>query len=183
MEYRKLKNSELDRKTVEHFKEAEKLPVSIILDNVRSAHNIGSVFRTADAFLLKKIYLCGVCATPPDKGIRKTALGATQSVDWEYAPDTVELIKNLQQKGIQIISIEQAEKSTMLNDFQPVYGEEYALIFGNEIKGVQQEVVNKSDKVIEIPQLGTKHSLNIAVSTGIVSWDIFSKLLALKKEI
>lgn len=177
MEYRKLKNSELDRKTVEDFREAKKLPISIILDNVRSANNIGSVFRTADAFLLKKIYLCGVCATPPDKGIRKTALGATESVDWEYVEDPIVLVKKLQTDGVKILSIEQAEKAVMLNDFQPEANQEYAIVFGNEVKGVQQKIVSVSDKVIEIPQLGTKHSLNISVSAGVVCWDLFAKLL------
>lgn len=177
MDYRKLKNSELDRKTVEDFRAAKKLPISIILDNVRSANNIGSVFRTADAFLLKKIYLCGVCATPPDKSIRKTALGATESVDWEYVEDSLTLVEKLQKEGIKILSIEQAEQAVMLNDFQPESNQEYAVVFGNEVKGVQQEIVSASDKVIEIPQLGTKHSLNISVSAGVVCWDLFSKLL------
>lgn len=177
MDYRKLKNSELDRKTVEDFREAEKLPISIILDNVRSANNIGSVFRTADAFLLKKIFLCGVCATPPDKGIRKTALGATESVDWEYAKDPLALVEKLKSEGVKILSIEQAEQAVMLNDFQPKSDQEYAVVFGNEVKGVQQEIVSASDEVIEIPQLGTKHSLNISVSAGVVCWDLFSKIL------
>lgn len=176
MEHRKLKNSELDRKSIEDFKEASKIPISIILDNVRSANNIGSVFRTADAFLLKKIYLCGVCAIPPDKNIRKTALGATESVEWEYFEDTLEAVQQLKKRGIKILSIEQAEDSIMLNDFKIQPDEEYALVFGNEIKGVQQTVINQSDTVIEIPQLGTKHSLNIAVSAGVVCWDLFSKI-------
>jgi len=177
MEYRKLKNSELDRKTVEDFRAAEKMPISIILDNVRSANNIGSVFRTADAFLLKKLYLCGVCATPPDKGIRKTALGATESVDWEYIEDPLALVEKLKTEGVKILSIEQAEQAVMLNDFQPESNQEYAVVFGNEVKGVQQKIVSASDEVIEIPQLGTKHSLNISVSAGVVCWDLFSKLL------
>lgn len=175
MEHRKLKNSELDRLSVEHFKEADKTPIYIILDNIRSAHNIGSVFRTADAFLLKKIYLCGVCATPPDKGIRKTALGATETVEWEYAEDTLGVVKKLRSQGVQILSIEQAENAVFLNDFNPDPNQEYAVVFGNEVKGVQQEIVSLSDEVIEIPQLGTKHSLNIAVSAGIVCWDLFAK--------
>ncbi|HLS29906.1 MAG TPA: RNA methyltransferase [Flavobacteriaceae bacterium] len=177
MEYRKLKNSELDRKTVEDFRAAEKMPISIVLDNVRSANNIGSVFRTADAFLLKKLYLCGVCATPPDKGIRKTALGATESVDWEYIEDPLALVEKLKTEGVKILSIEQAEQAVMLNDFQPESNQEYAVVFGNEVKGVQQKIVSASDEVIEIPQLGTKHSLNISVSAGVVCWDLFSKLL------
>src|SRR5690625_1647489 len=177
MEYRKLKNSELDRKTVEDFRAAEKMPISIVLDNVRSANNIGSVFRTADAFLLKKLYLCGVCATPPDKGIRKTALRATESVDWEYIEDPLALVEKLKTEGVKILSIEQAEQAVMLNDFQPESNQEYAVVFGNEVKGVQQKIVSASDEVIEIPQLGTKHSLNISVSAGVVCWDLFSKLL------
>lgn len=180
MEHRKLKNSELDRKSLEDFKEASKIPISIILDNVRSANNIGSVFRTADAFLLKKIYLCGVCATPPDKNIRKTALGATESVEWEYFENTLEAVQQLKHKGVKILSIEQTEESTMLNDFCTQADEEYALVFGNEIKGVQQEVIDQSDEVIEIPQLGTKHSLNIAVSAGVVCWDLFAKIQKIK---
>lgn len=176
MKNRKLKNSELDRKTIEEFQEAKKTPITVILDNIRSANNIGSVFRTSDAFLLKKIYLCGVCATPPDKNIRKTALDATETVEWEYVKNTVELVKNLQQKNVKVYAIEQAENSIALNDFTPQKNEEYAVVFGNEIKGVQQEVINLSDGVIEIPQRGHKHSLNIAVSAGVVCWDLFAKL-------
>jgi|SRR5699024_2509472 len=178
MHYRKLKNEELDRLSVEDFKKAEKTPISIILDNIRSTNNIGSIFRTADAFLFKKIYLCGVSATPPDKGIRKTALGSTKSVDWEYVENTSTLIEKLKAKGVKIISIEQAEEAVMLNDFQIEKDTEYALVFGNEVKGVQQEVVSASDVVVEIPQLGTKHSLNIAVSAGVVCWDFFAKMKA-----
>ncbi len=176
MQNRKLKNSELNRKSVDEFKIASKTPIRIILDNIRSTNNIGSVFRTADAFLLEKIHLCGVCATPPDRGIKKTAIGATETVEWEYHKDTIELIKSLRDEGYKIIAIEQAEKAVMLNDFTPDSNERYALIMGNEVKGVQQEAVSLSDYVIEIPQLGTKHSLNISVSTGIVVWDLFSKL-------
>lgn len=176
MKHRKLKNEELERKSIEEFKEAAKLPVSIILDNIRSANNIGSVFRTADAFLIKKIYLCGVCAIPPNKNIRKTALGATQTVEWEYVENTTEILQKLQEEGVRILSIEQAENAVMLDRFTPEKDIEYALVFGNEIKGVQQEVVSLSDTVIEIPQLGNKHSLNIAVSAGIVCWDLFSKI-------
>lgn len=181
MKNRKLKNRELDRKSVDEFKTAEKTPLIIILDNVRSANNIGSVFRTSDAFLLKKIYLCGLCATPPNKDIRKTALGATETVDWEYAENTVDLIKNLKNKGVKILSIEQAENAVMLNTFQPKSAETYAVVFGNEVKGVGQEVVSESDAVLEIPQLGSKHSLNISVSVGVVCWDLFVKFNAIKK--
>lgn len=173
---RKLKNSELDRLNVPEFKQAKKAPLIIILDNVRSLNNIGSVFRTADAFLIKKIYLCGITATPPHNEIRKTALGSTESVDWEYVEDTMTIVKKLQSEQVKICSVEQAEQATMLNDFHPVPSCEYAFVFGNEVKGVAQAVVNRSDYVIEIPQFGTKHSLNISVSTGVVIWDVFNKL-------
>jgi tRNA G18 (ribose-2'-O)-methylase SpoU len=177
---RKLENSELERLDVASFKEAEKTPIIVILDNVRSLNNIGSVFRTADAFLVQKIYLCGITATPPHKDIRKTALGATESVDWGYHKDTLELVEELKSKQIKVISVEQAENAIMLNDFKVDGGKTVALIFGNEVKGVSQEVVSASDAVLEIPQLGTKHSLNISVSAGIVVWDIWSKLHAQK---
>ena len=177
---RKLENSELDRLDVPSFKEAKKSPIIIILDNVRSLNNIGSVFRTADAFLVQKIYLCGITATPPHKDIRKTALGATESVDWEYRKDTLELIDELKQSGVKIISVEQAENAVMLNNYEVKDEETVALIFGNEVKGVSQEVVTASDVILEIPQFGTKHSLNISVSTGVVVWDIWSKQSALK---
>ena len=173
---RKLKNSELDRKSVQEFKAAQKTPLIIILDNIRSLNNIGSVFRTADAFLIKKIYLCGITAIPPHKDIQKTALGATDTVDWEYQKDTLELIQNLKTKKIKILSREQAENAVMLDDFKPETNQTYAIIFGNEVKGVQQEVVSESDDVIEIPQFGSKHSLNISVSAGVVIWDLFCKL-------
>ncbi|WP_109299636.1 RNA methyltransferase [Aquimarina sp. AU474] len=172
---RKLKNSELDRKTIAQFKAASKTPLIIILDNIRSLNNIGSVFRTADAFLVQKIYLCGITATPPHKDIQKTALGATDTVDWEHKENTLELIKNLQADKVKILSIEQAENATMLNTFKPESNQTYAIVFGNEVKGVQQEVVSESDAVIEIPQFGSKHSLNISVSTGVVVWDLFCK--------
>ncbi len=173
---RKLKNSELDRLDVDEFKSAEKTPLIIILDNIRSLNNIGSVFRTSDAFLIKKIYLCGITATPPHNDIRKTALGSTESVSWEYAENTLDIVNSLQSEGVKVISIEQAEKAIMLQDFQPQQGETYAVIFGNEVKGVTQDVVDASDIVIEIPQFGTKHSLNISVSCGVVVWDLFSKI-------
>ncbi|WP_295177982.1 RNA methyltransferase [uncultured Christiangramia sp.] len=176
MANRKLKNAELDRKTVSEFKEATKTPIIIILDNIRSLNNIGSVFRTADAFLIEKIYLCGITARPPHKDIQKTALGATETVTWEYVEDTLELVIKLQQEGKKVYAIEQAEDAVMLNKFEPLKDQTSAVIFGNEVKGVQQEVVTASDAVIEIPQLGSKHSLNISVSTGVVVWDLFSKL-------
>lgn len=173
---RKLRNEELNRLDIEAFKEAEKTPMCIVLDNIRSLNNIGSVFRTADAFLIEKIYLCGITATPPHKDIRKTALGATDSVVWEYRKDTLELVEELKTIGYQVISVEQAENTQMLNEFSVNKSEKYALVFGNEVKGVSQEVVSASNKVFEIPQYGTKHSLNISVSVGIVVWDLWSKL-------
>lgn len=173
---RKLKNSELDRLSVDAFKEAKKTPIIIILDNIRSLNNIGSVFRTSDAFLVEKIYLCGITATPPHKDIHKTALGSTDTVDWEYFESTLDLVEKLKTDNVKICSIEQAEHATMLNNFVPKQQTTYALVFGNEVKGVAQDVVNTSDLVIEIPQFGTKHSLNISVSCGVVVWDLFSKL-------
>ena len=176
MKNRKLKNSELDRKSIEDFKEAKKTPLIVILDNIRSLNNIGSVFRTADAFLIEKIFLCGITATPPHKDIQKTALGATDTVVWEHQENTEDVIKELRDKGVKILSIEQAEDAVMLNDFSPKNDETYAIVFGNEVKGVQQSVVSASDYVIEIPQYGSKHSLNISVSTGVVIWDLFAKM-------
>ena len=173
---RKLENSELDRLSVDGFKAVTKTPLIVILDNIRSLNNIGSVFRTSDAFRIEKIHLCGITATPPHKDIQKTALGSTASVDWDYTESTLELVKKLQSKDVQVLSIEQAENATMLNDFTPKPNTTYALVFGNEVKGVSQEVVSLSDEVIEIPQYGTKHSLNISVSCGVVLWDVFSKL-------
>lgn len=176
MRHRKLKNAELGRKTVEEFKSADKIPVIIVLDNIRSAHNIGSVFRTADAFLIEKIYLCGICAQPPDKQIRKTAIGATETVMWEYVEDAVTLVEKLKREKVKILSIEQAEQAVYLQDFEPEIGITYAVVFGNEVKGVSQDIVSISDDVIEIPQKGSKHSFNISVSAGIVCWDLASKL-------
>ncbi len=176
MKHRKLKNSELGRISPSEFKETDKTPVIIILDNIRSLNNIGSVFRTADAFLIQKIYLCGITATPPHKDIQKTALGATESVEWEYAEDTLDVVKTLQLQGVKVLAIEQAEETVHLNDLTLDAHLTYAVVFGNEVKGVQQEVVSASDSVVEIPQFGTKHSLNISVSAGVVIWDLFSKL-------
>jgi len=173
---RKLKNSELNRLTTEDFKRAKKTPLIVILDNIRSLNNIGSVFRTADAFRIEKIYLCGITAQPPHKDIHKTALGATDSVDWEYVEDTLEVVEKLKSRNIKVLSIEQVENSKKLQECRPIKGQKYALIFGNEVKGVQQKVVDASDGSIEIPQFGTKHSLNISVSAGVVLWDFFSKM-------
>ncbi len=179
MKHRKLKNSELDRKSPEEFKSASKNPLIIVLDDIRSLNNIGSVFRTADAFLVEKIFLCGITATPPHKDITKTALGATESVAWEYAKSAVDTIIELQAQGVQIIAIEQAEGATSLLDLPITSGKKYAMVFGNEVKGVSQAVVSKSDLVVEIPQYGTKHSLNISVSAGVVVWEMFRKLQSL----
>ncbi|WP_430928275.1 RNA methyltransferase [Polaribacter marinivivus] len=173
---RKLKNNELNRLTVTEFKQTKKTPIIVVLDNIRSLNNVGSVFRTSDAFLIEKIYLCGITATPPNKEIHKTALGATESVDWEYVEDTLELVNKLKLENIKVLAIEQAENSTKLNTFYPKENQKYAVIMGNEVKGVQQDVVNASDLCIEIPQLGTKHSLNISVTTGVVLWDLFQKI-------
>lgn len=168
---RKLQNSELPRLTPEQFKANEKLPVIIVLDNVRSHLNVGSVFRSADAFLIEAIYLCGITGTPPHRDIHKAALGATETVEWKYIETTAAAIQELKANGYQIASIEQAENATMLNDLNYA-GEKLALVFGNEVDGVDQQIVTASDKVIEIPQYGTKHSLNISVSVGIVLWEI-----------
>jgi tRNA G18 (ribose-2'-O)-methylase SpoU len=173
---RKLKNSELKRLNIEEFKKSDKTPIIVILDNIRSLNNIGSVFRTSDAFLIEKIILCGITAQPPHKDIHKTALGATESISWEYINDTIEAIKKLKEEGYIILSIEQTEKAIMLQDFKPEKNEKYVVVFGNEVKGVQQEVVNLSDYAIEIPQYGTKHSFNISVSAGIVLWEMFRKI-------
>ncbi len=176
MKNRKLKNKELVRKNMEDFKTSKKTPLIIILDNIRSLNNIGSVFRTADAFLIKKIYLCGITAKPPHKDIHKTALGATDSVDWEYVENTIDLVEKLKAENVHIASIEQAEESVSLEKFETSENTTYAIIFGNEVKGVSQEVVSASGTVIEIPQFGTKHSLNISVSCGVVVWDLFVKI-------
>lgn len=173
---RKLKNSELDRLSVGEFKTAQKTQLIIILDNIRSLNNIGSVFRTADAFRIQHVYLCGITAKPPHKDIQKTALGSTDSVSWSYAEQTIDVVKNLQSEGVEVIAIEQADKSTFLQDFEAKNDSTYAVVFGHEVKGVSQEVVSQCDTVIEIPQFGTKHSLNISVSCGVVIWDLFTKL-------
>ena len=177
---RKLENSELDRKSVEAFKESEKTPIILVLDDIRSLHNIGSVFRTSDAFLIEKIYLCGITATPPNKEIHKTALGATETVAWEHCDSVLEVIENLKKENVMTLAIEQVESAIFLQDFEVKKSEKYALVFGNEVYGVSQEAVAICDGCIEIPQLGTKHSLNIAVSAGIVVWDLFSKIKQLQ---
>jgi len=173
---RKLENKELQRKTVEDFKEAAKTPLILILDDVRSLHNIGSAFRTADAFLIEKIYLCGITATPPNKEIHKTALGATETVAWEYEKDLLSLLEKLKSNNITVLCVEQVENAMLLQNITIDATKKYALVFGNEVYGVSQKAIEIADGSIEIPQLGTKHSLNIAVSLGIVVWDFFKKL-------
>lgn len=173
---RKLENSELERKSVEDFKQSDKTPIILILDDIRSLHNIGSVFRTADAFLIEKIYLCGITATPPNKEIHKTALGATETVTWEHHKNVLEVIENLKSEDVLVYAIEQVENAIFLDNFQPDNSKKHALVFGNEVYGVSQEAVKLCDGTIEIPQLGTKHSLNISVSAGIVVWDLFQKM-------
>ena len=172
---RKLKNKELQRITIEEFKSAEKTPITIVLDNVRSALNVGSIFRTADAFLIENIILCGITTIPPNKEIRKVALGATDSVNWQFEKNTFDAITKLKKNGCYIMGIEQADQSSKLNDFT-LPQKPLAIIMGNEVNGVSQDVINICDEVMEIPQFGTKHSLNISVSTGIVLWELWKKL-------
>lgn len=179
MEHRKLKITELNRISAEEFKKVDKLPLVVILDNVRSLHNIGSVFRTSDAFRVECIYLCGITATPPHPEMHKTALGAEFTVDWKYVNNAVEAVDNLRQEGYVVFSVEQAENSIMLEDMRLEQGKRYAVVLGNEVKGVQQEVIDHSDGCIEIPQYGTKHSLNVSVTAGIVIWDLFKQLKTL----
>ena len=173
---RKLSMEELGRISPEAFKEKVKTPLIMVLDNVRSGMNVGSAFRTADAFAMQKMYLCGITAQPPHREILKTALGATESIDWEYKEDPVIAIKAMQNDGIQVFAVEQAEGSIALDEFEIIENRTYALVFGNEVNGVNEEIMEVVDGCIEIPQFGTKHSLNIAVSIGIVVWDIFCKM-------
>jgi 23S rRNA (guanosine2251-2'-O)-methyltransferase len=173
---RKLKNSELNRLDVEKYNEIEKNPVIVVLDNIRSCNNIGSFFRTADALLIEAIYLCGYTATPPNKEIHKTALDAENTVSWSYFEKTEDAVTDLHQKGFKVYAVEQVENSISLSDYKPEREEKVALVFGNEVMGVQQNVVNSCDGAIEIPQFGTKHSFNVSVSAGIVLWDIINKL-------
>jgi len=173
---RKLENKELNRKSIEEFKKSDKISIIVVLDNIRSLNNIGSVFRTSDALLVEKIVLCGISGIPPHNEIHKTALGAEESVEWEYFEKTVDAIIKLKNDGYKVISLEQTSDSIDLIKYQPNKGVRYALVFGNELRGVEQNVVNISDECIEIPQFGTKHSFNIAVSAGIVLWDFYTKL-------
>jgi 23S rRNA (guanosine2251-2'-O)-methyltransferase len=174
---KKLKNKDLQRINIEAFKKAEKTPITIVLDNVRSALNVGSVFRTSDAFLIENIILCGITAQPPNKEIRKAALGSTDSVNWEYIKNTTDAVKQLIKDGYHVVGIEQADKSTQLNEFE-LPKKPIAIILGNEVNGVDQQAIDLCNEVIEIPQFGTKHSLNIAVTSGIVIWDLWKKLNA-----
>lgn len=176
MSMRKLNILELNRLSTSEFKEAPKIPLVIVLDNIRSMHNVGSVFRTADAFRIEKIYLCGITSIPPHAEIHKTALGAEESVDWHYVEDTVELVDKLREEGYVVYAIEQVEGSTLLNELELASDVKVAIVMGNEVKGVQQKVIDHADGCIEIPQYGTKHSLNVSVTTGIVIWDLFNKL-------
>ena len=173
---KKLKNSELDRISVEEFKKSKKIPITILLENIRSAHNIGSVFRTADSFLINEIILCGISAQPPNKDIRKTALGSSESVEWKHEKNIEVAIQKLKDEGNKIISVEQTTNSISLENFKPSKNSKYAIIFGNEVNRIEQRTIDLSDMAIEIPQYGTKHSLNISVAAGIIIWDMFSKI-------
>ena len=175
---RKLKITELNRLSVDEFKQADKLPLVVVLDEVRSLHNIGSVFRTSDAFLVNRIYLCGITATPPHPEMHKTALGAEDTVDWTYKKHTLKAVEELHNEGYTVLAIEQVEGSTMLDNLSLDSDKKYAIVMGNEVKGVQQEVVNACDGCIEIPQYGTKHSLNVSVTTGIVLWEFAKRMMS-----
>ena len=176
--HRKLKITELNRISAEQFKEADKLPLVVVVDNVRSLHNIGSIFRTADAFRIECIYLCGITAVPPHPEMHKTALGAEYTVDWKYMKSAVDAVQQLKADGYEVYAVEQAEESIMLDAFTPDASRRYAVVLGNEVKGVQQEVIDCCDGCLEIPQYGTKHSLNVSVAAGIVLWQVFCRLSA-----
>jgi tRNA G18 (ribose-2'-O)-methylase SpoU len=173
---RKLLNEELERLSAEEFKKSSKLRAVVVLDNIRSAHNTGSVFRTCDAFRIEKIFLCGITATPPHREIHKTALGATESVQWEYYSDTLKAVQDLKAEGYRICALEQTDRSINLMKFTPAPDTAYALIFGNEMRGVDQAVIEQCDMALEIPQYGTKHSLNVSVSVGVTLWEFFRHL-------
>lgn len=173
---RKITNSELNRPSAEEFSQMEKMPVTVVLDNVRSLQNVGSFFRTGDAFAIKHLALCGITATPPNRDIHKTALGAEMTVEWSYHKTTAECVEALKARGVKIIAVEQVEGAVMLSDFKTESGVEYALVFGNEVMGVEQQVVDMCHSAIEIPQVGTKHSLNVSVSGGVVLWHFFAQL-------
>ncbi|SKC75104.1 RNA methyltransferase [Ohtaekwangia koreensis] len=174
---KKLKLDELGRISVGEFKDSDKLPVSIVLDNIRSLHNVGSAFRTADAFRVEKIYLTGITGTPPHREIQKTALGATESVEWHYVAEPSNIVQELKASGYIIIVVEQTTTSIPLQTFEPETGKKYCLVFGNEVNGVSEEVIAHGDIALEIPQIGTKHSLNVSVCLGVVTWEIFRKLI------
>lgn len=169
---------DLNRDSIEQYRRRQKLPLVVVLDNIRSLNNIGSVFRTSDAFLVDSIMLCGITAVPPSPEIHKTALGAEMSVRWEYFPDTMECVRELHRRGFKVCVLEQVKESVRLNDYRPVAGEKYAIVAGHEVHGVDPDVVNAADICLEIPQFGTKHSLNVSVSTGIALWHFFSALHA-----
>ena len=175
---KKLRTIEMNRLSVDEFKQAKKLPLIVVLDDVRSMHNVGSVFRTGDAFRIEAVYLCGITSTPPSAEIHKTALGAEDSVEWKSFNSAVDAIKELKESGYNIYSVEQAHGSTMLQDFKPAFDKKYAVILGNEVKGVHQEVIDASDGCLEIPQFGTKHSMNVSVTAGIIIWH-FAKNMVL----
>lgn len=174
---RKITNEELGRPSIEEFSKQQKMPVVVVLDNVRSAQNVGSFFRTGDAFAVERVALCGITATPPSREIHKSSLGAEFSVAWQHFATTVECVQSLKSEGYTIVAIEQVEGAAMLDEFAPQVGKKYALVFGNEVEGVAQEVVDMCDSAIEIPQLGTKHSLNVSVSGGVVLWKFFEAFL------
>ena len=174
---KKLKLEELGRISIDEFKEADKLPVCIVLDNIRSLHNVGSAFRTADAFRIETIYLTGITGTPPHREIQKTALGATESIAWKYYESSHSAVKQLKSEGYKIVVVEQTTSSTSLQDFAPTHTQKYALVFGNEVNGVSDDVIGEADLALEIPQHGTKHSLNISVCLGIVVWEMFRKMI------
>ena len=176
MKNRKLRTIEMNRISVEEFREAEKMPLIVVLDDVRSMYNIGSVFRTCDAFRVEAIYLCGITSCPPHPEIHKTALGAEDAVDWHYSKEALETVKSLQQQGYRVLAIEQVEGSTMLQEFIAEQGKKYAIVLGNEVKGVSQNVVDSCDGCLEIPQFGTKHSLNVSTAAGIVMWEMRNRL-------
>lgn len=177
----KLSMDQLNRVDVDTFKSQEKTPLVIVLDNVRSMHNVGSAFRTADAFAIDKIVLCGITATPPHREIEKTALGATQSVTWEHVKESVEAVKQLKEQGYEVYAIEQTNNSISLEKFQPLTNKKYAVVFGNEVHGVDEEIIALADGTLEIPQFGTKHSFNVSVTIGIVLWDLINKTKFIKK--
>lgn len=177
LDMRKLRTIEMNRLSVEEFKESDKLPLVVVLDDVRSMYNVGSVFRTGDAFRIEAVYLCGISATPPSTEIHKTALGAEDSVEWHYFPSAVEAVEHLHSEDYDVYAVEQAEGSTMLHEFSPAFNKRYAVVMGNEVKGVHQEVIDLCDGCLEIPQFGTKHSMNVSVTTGIIIYSFAHKLL------